>query len=209
MPYKDKEERRQYLRQYKIENREQLLARRRQLFAEKQSEKGSTYWTFGQRDKGFCLSCGGKAGCKPLDNCQEPRHLKSFESRKERSKIYRAGRRNECRINGEVYMQPTPEKAAERNKRDAVRRLEYKIAAHSKFGGKCENCGFADHRALELHHINRDGKDHRKILGSQYLRIICKTDTAELKKILQLLCSNCHQIITYEQVTNSGSKKAQ
>lgn len=206
MPYKDKQERREYLRRYKSENREKILARRRELFAEKQSEKVSIYWTFGQRDKGICLSCGGKASCKPLNGCQETRHLKSFESRKNRSKIYRAGRRNECRMNGQVYMQPTPEQAAERNKRDAIRRLEYKIAAHAKFGSKCEKCGFEDHRALELHHINRDGKYHRKTLGSQYLRIICKTDTVQLKKILQLLCSNCHQIITYEQVANSGSK---
>ena len=53
-------------------------------------------------------------------------------------------------------------------------------------GSKCEQCGFDDLRALEIHHKNGRPKNEqkRKIINKNY----------PLKR-LQLLCSNCHQII--------------
>jgi 5-methylcytosine-specific restriction endonuclease McrA len=54
------------------------------------------------------------------------------------------------------------------------------------YGGCCAECGFADLRALELHHINYDGKENRVSYGQ-----IVKKGYPDG---LQLLCANCHKI---------------
>jgi hypothetical protein len=52
-------------------------------------------------------------------------------------------------------------------------------------GGKCERCGYSDIRALEIHHINRDGS---KGYLKRYKEII------EGKVKVDILCANCHMI---------------
>ena len=55
----------------------------------------------------------------------------------------------------------------------------------------CVKCGYSDIRALEIDHINNDGAEHRKKVGSSwdfYLRLI-KNDYPEG---YQVLCRNCN-----------------
>lgn len=62
-------------------------------------------------------------------------------------------------------------------------------------GNKCSNCGFSDHRALQIDHKNGGGTAERKKLGQSgvYLRIV-NGDTEGY----QILCANCNWIKRYE-----------
>ena len=63
-------------------------------------------------------------------------------------------------------------------------------------GGKCIRCGFSDWRALQVDHVNGDGRQDR---------IRQNNRNAYIKQVLgrpdkyQLLCANCNWIKRYEQ----------
>ena len=38
-----------------------------------------------------------------------------------------------------------------------------------KLGGKCKECGFLDHRALQIDHVNNDGYVERKLIQTRTL----------------------------------------
>jgi hypothetical protein len=74
------------------------------------------------------------------------------------------------------------------------------------FGGQCVQCGFSDPRALQLDHINGDGRrlnDWRKgnrphwDLRARYTFIV--THPEEAHRTLQLLCANCNWIKRVEK----------
>ena len=70
----------------------------------------------------------------------------------------------------------------------------------NKYGSKCIQCGFDDLRALQIDHVNGDGKDERKYHGSSfYLKMILKDMTGKY----QILCANCNIIKSYK---NFGRK---
>lgn len=89
---------------------------------------------------------------------------------------------------------------------NAKRRM--RAAANAALGNVCCRCGFSDWRALEIDHVNNDGYLER-VNGKR------KTRWQMLKEIVQhggqdryqLLCANCHQIKSYEEVWKFGSRK--
>lgn len=61
-------------------------------------------------------------------------------------------------------------------------------------GDKCAKCGFDDHRALQIDHLNGKGYQHRlRSKGTAYYKEIL-TDLSEGRLIYQLLCANCNFI---------------
>lgn len=66
----------------------------------------------------------------------------------------------------------------------------------SLLGGKCVECGFSDHRALHVDHVNNDGYEDRKKLKSVYQRYMAVMGDTEGR--YQLLCANCNFIKKYE-----------
>ncbi len=67
----------------------------------------------------------------------------------------------------------------------------------SRFGTKCNHCGFDDVRALQIDHINGGGRKERITLGdstSNYYRKLRDLPSDELYKTYQLLCANCNMI---------------
>ncbi len=61
----------------------------------------------------------------------------------------------------------------------------------SKLGGKC-SCGYSDHRALQIDHVDSTGANERKVLnGIPFLNKVLKE--IESGKY-QVLCSNCNWI---------------
>lgn len=67
-------------------------------------------------------------------------------------------------------------------------------------GGKCSSCGFDDHRALQIDHVNSDGKDHRKIFANRafaYYKDIRDSFVSGDGRF-QLLCANCNWIKRHE-----------
>ena len=68
-------------------------------------------------------------------------------------------------------------------------------------GSKCVRCSFNDWRALQIDHIEANGKSDTRIMGSgaYHLRVL-KDKTGKY----QLLCANCNWIKRYE---NSEHKR--
>jgi len=71
-----------------------------------------------------------------------------------------------------------------------------RVEVLEKLGGKCVECGFSDHRALHVDHVNNDGYEDRKKLKSVYQRYMAVMNDTENK--YQLLCANCNFIKKYE-----------
>lgn len=63
-------------------------------------------------------------------------------------------------------------------------------------GGKCVQCEFADWRALQIDHVNGDGRADPRRYGSRnnYAKVVL----ADRDKY-QLLCANCNWIKRYER----------
>ena len=65
-------------------------------------------------------------------------------------------------------------------------------------GGKCIHCGINDIRALELDHINGEGKKNRKFRRADTEYNYYKKNIDEAKNTLQVLCANHNKIKRYE-----------
>lgn len=77
------------------------------------------------------------------------------------------------------------------------RKLNAKLVILDRYGKSCALCGFDDMRALHLDHINNNGAEERKSLGSQkfsganfYMYLIKQG----LPDGYQTLCANCNFI---------------
>lgn len=92
----------------------------------------------------------------------------------------------EWRSNNAAHIQ------AYEKKRGPVRHLELKNKVFNHYGRKCVHCGNEDFNHLTLDHINNDGAENRKTLGTcgnNFYRWIVKNDYPEG---LQVLCANCN-----------------
>lgn len=69
---------------------------------------------------------------------------------------------------------------------------ELRDRALAKLGNKCRRCGFTDKRALQIDHINSDGKQDRAmgITGPRLHNAVLRDDGSRY----QLLCANCNWI---------------
>ncbi len=67
-------------------------------------------------------------------------------------------------------------------------------------GGRCVQCGFADHRALQVDHVNGDGYSDRQRTRSGYgLYHAVLADLAIGGGRYRLLCANCNWIKRWER----------
>ena len=85
--------------------------------------------------------------------------------------------------------------------KDSLRRNGAYFALRMKvikiMGGKCNKCGIADFRCLQIDHINGGGrKEYNKSNPYKYLRLIVNKFN---KEKYQLLCANCNWIKKYER----------
>ena len=69
------------------------------------------------------------------------------------------------------------------------------------YGGKCVNCGFTDWRALQIDHINGNGRKERSQtpnLSTYYSKLWIHREYNKY----QILCANCNWIKRYENNEN-------
>jgi len=144
-------------------------------------------WRAKRKQQGMC-TCG-----KPIDDpllhtyCQECREEQVKLTRKRRMRNRRSKR---CAACGELTgsKRITCRKCIQKTK-DTQQR--YRAACLSAYGEKCACCGEAEIRFLCIDHINNDGKEHRKVVGSGQLTTwLCKHN---FPKGFQTLCFNCNQ----------------
>lgn len=105
----------------------------------------------------------------------------------------------------QIYRKFNPEKMIYQLDKEKANR----VTLIQILGGCCVICNYnSDVRALQLDHINHDGKEDRARIGNRIHRYYLKNiHEAHLK--IQVLCANCHAIKTakHEYKTRSFSTK--
>lgn len=137
----------------------------------------------------YCsLSCAGKARIDDLVKRNKDRRKYDEVDGKTRQQVYWLNN-HESR---EKHL------SRDRNKRQIV--IEY-------LGGKCVSCGYEkDKRALVLDHINGDGKEDRKRIGSRIYRYYAK-NLSETKDRIQVLCANCNLIKSFDNEEHNITRR--
>ena len=83
---------------------------------------------------------------------------------------------------------------ADNSERFRLARRKRRDDCYTAMGGKCVECGFNDYRALQVDHINGDGKKERHLQSrNDYYYNVLKSFLAGEKRY-QLLCCNCNWI---------------
>lgn len=92
-----------------------------------------------------------------------------------------------------------PDKKLLKKKYDENYKQNARNAALEAFGNKCNKCGFADKRALQIDHVSGNGNKERKetINVATFYRNVLKSFLDNENKY-QLLCANCNWIKRYE-----------
>lgn len=105
---------------------------------------------------------------------------------------YRENREHVKQKNREYYLR-NRDKIGNRIKQ---RQDEMHIAVLMLLGGQCDRCHFNDMRALQIDHVNGDGKHDKNKMGSAsyYERVLKEVHTGKY----QLLCANDNTIKRYE-----------
>jgi hypothetical protein len=90
------------------------------------------------------------------------------------------------------------------------RRIEERNTVLNAMGGKCSRCPFSDYRALQIDHVNGDGKEDRALHMKRrgyYARVLKSFLAGEGR--YQLLCCNCNWIKRCENQEYRKKKEAQ
>ena len=112
---------------------------------------------------------------------------------------YRKNKNNIIQYHHKYY---TENKQIVKDKAIAVR-AAHRLSLLNILGNKCVRCGFSDMRALQIDHINSDGKKDRIRFANPdraYFYYLHHLD--EIEHNLQLLCANCNWIKRWEKNEN-------
>ena len=83
------------------------------------------------------------------------------------------------------------DKRWEQRNRQLQKREELRRTVVAHLGDKCCRCGFSDHRALQIDHINGGGhKDRKSMCERAFLAKVLTAPSGEF----QILCANCNWI---------------
>lgn len=93
------------------------------------------------------------------------------------------------------------------NGKDAYRDIEKRHNLIKELGGKCVCCGYDKNIVgLVLDHINGDGGEDRKRIGTKIARYYVN-HIDEAKQKLQVLCATCNQIKAYEEKEHNKTRR--
>lgn len=86
-------------------------------------------------------------------------------------------------------------------------RLKWRLKALEALGGCCASCGFADHRALHIDHIDGDGGADRKAGKHVTVKVMRQLAEGNLEgHRFQVLCANCNTIKVHEAGERIGKR---
>ena len=85
-------------------------------------------------------------------------------------------------------------------------RLRLRMKVVELLGGKCKRCGFEDARALQVDHINGNGRNEKLSVTKMYSKHIIDSIVNKEGRY-QLLCANCNWIKRTENNETGGRPK--
>ena len=89
----------------------------------------------------------------------------------------------------------------ETKNRKNERRYSLRLKLVKLLGSMCAICGLDDVRTLEIDHINGYGRRERTEFGDWYKQLkYYLLNESIARERLQVLCGNCHNIKTYEEI---------
>lgn len=95
----------------------------------------------------------------------------------------------------------SPQNVGPYSKLASQQRIRRKLL--DELGGKCVRCGFDDWRALQVDHINGNGRHDRHNRGNTRLHVQVVAASPDQ---FQLLCANCNWVKRYEQNEHGNSR---
>jgi hypothetical protein len=98
-------------------------------------------------------------------------------------------------FNKKNYYQRNKEKIKKRCRYNGRKRIDrLKLTAQAGYGGECLFCGEDRPEVLVFHHVNEDGKEHRKRIKNAQEFYVWIIDN-NFPDDLILLCANCHMYL--------------
>lgn len=138
---------------------------------------------------GLCWMCGQQSyreGHKNCDSCQEMKSASGKKTRVKRASMGmcpKCGKQPKPLINKWCEACLTDQRTYQRQQRDALLRL---------YGGKCTCCGEDNFYFLNIDHVNNDGAQHRRQMGSHGASIRAILREGYKPDRYQVLCCNCN-----------------
>lgn len=100
---------------------------------------------------------------------------------------------------GEIYRNTICNKCWQIKKRNDY--IDLKLEAFKYYGNKCAHCLEENIEFLTIDHINNDGAEHRKIIGTQIFPFLKHNN---YPKDFQILCFNCNYMKRNEFLAENG-----
>lgn len=165
-------------------------------------------------EAGLCNVClkapateGPNGGTKTCDRCRAIKRIapSRVQQAKDRADTYAERRANaKCGYCGaDADLGPRGGKNMCnpcRQKLYAVRSSrKKKVQAVAAYGGRCMDCGVADIRVLDFHHVNFDGNSEREEHGKGTMEVIRRIARSGPVDGIVMLCANCHRIRHWNQ----------
>ncbi len=143
---------------------------------------------------------------KICSRCGEAKPLSEFYSMRGKRKGLRADCKECVRVRNKDYYAKTIDKYHEKRatfraeNRDLLNRRERESYARLRtlildtYGRRCACCGEDEPLFLELDHVDNDGAQHRRMIGSSAKQLYTEVKRQGFPKgKYQLLCANCNQ----------------
>ena len=147
-------------------------------------------WWQKRKASGLCGRCGAKPPCSDAALCSKCRADHRIHSAARRRKVKEVGLCSRCRTclprKGRVECDNCSLQSLQEGK---TKRQKQRTEILNYYGNKCVCCGEAERLFLELDHVNNDGAEHRRGVGTNLMGWIIRNN---FPNTIQLLCKNCN-----------------
>lgn len=137
----------------------------------------------------YCKPCREEALLSPLKTCtrcKEAKDRSAFYPNKDGLGGYHSNCKACCRARTNTYLSDPINKRVEKE-----RKWSQRLETLAAYGGACKCCGEATPEFLAVDHVNNNGAEHRREIGSKNLAGWLRKNGFP-QEGFQLLCHNCN-----------------
>lgn len=118
------------------------------------------------------------------------RYERKKESIKKKNRDYYRKHKKRLR---KIRLELAPKHREKNNERERQRYAKWRKIVVGHYGGRCSCCGEKEFLFLEIDHVNNDGKQHRKKIGTSAKAMVKWLMDNDFPDNFQILCANCNQ----------------